>query len=93
MNSTRDEELLRKELYLTTVDNPFDPKEDYDNWHSYDIARGYNTCERLSRISYTSDTLTDYENNVELLKAMRLLCNSIVVAKDGTMSQYKILVK
>lgn len=48
---------------LTTIDNPFDPFEDYDAWDSYDRAQGYNTSSYLARIALTSDELTDEENH------------------------------
>ena len=36
---------------ITTVDNPFDPFSDFDQWFLYDVEKGYNTCEYLARIA------------------------------------------
>jgi hypothetical protein len=44
---------------ITTVDNPFDPFEDFDNWYAYDRDMGYHSCEYLSRIAVTSDELSE----------------------------------
>lgn len=55
---------------LTTVDNPFDPFKDFDNWFNFDIEKGYNTCSYLARIAKTSDQLSDYENDLEIERAI-----------------------
>ena len=46
---------------LTTIDNPFDPFTQYDEWLSYDEQAGYYTNEYLARIANTSPTMTDEE--------------------------------
>ncbi len=46
-------------VYLTTADNPFDPKDDYPKWHDYDMQKGYYTAEYLNRI---------YEKNLSMNK-------------------------
>lgn len=38
------------EYKLTTVDNPYDPFTQFDEWLSYDIQCGYYTCSYLDRI-------------------------------------------
>ena len=38
-------------LMLTTMDNPYNPKEDYDKWRNWDIDKGYNTENLLARIA------------------------------------------
>lgn len=38
------------EYKLTTVDNPYDPFTQFDEWLSYDIQCGYYTCAYLDRI-------------------------------------------
>jgi hypothetical protein len=37
---------------ITTVDNPIDPREDFDRWYTWDVQNGYNTCAYLSRIAF-----------------------------------------
>lgn len=51
---------------LTTVDNPFDKFEDYDNWLLYDIEKGYGTNELLARIMKDTKSYTDKEFNEAL---------------------------
>lgn len=55
---------------LTTVDNPYDPTEDFTKWFLYDTSRGYNSCAYLARIAKTSDQLSDEENDEEVERAI-----------------------
>lgn len=55
---------------LTTVDNPFDPYENFDSWLNYDLDKGYNSCSLLARHCYTSDQLSDAENDAEIERAI-----------------------
>lgn len=52
-----------EKVMLTTIDNPFNPFEDFDSWFNFDMDKGYNTCAYLARIAYTSDSLSDAEND------------------------------
>lgn len=47
---------------LTTIDNPYDPFDKYDDWYRYDMLYGYNCCAYLDRIAKTSDALSEQEN-------------------------------
>lgn len=40
---------------LTTVDNPYDPFEEFDLWFIYDIQKGYNSCALLDRMLHVSE--------------------------------------
>lgn len=55
---------------ITTIDNPYNPFNDFTSWFMFDIQKGYNTCGYLARISRTSDELTDEENDTEVEKAI-----------------------
>ena len=46
-------------MYLTTIDNPFSPKTEFDEWFTFDIQKGYNSCGLLDRVCKTSDNLSD----------------------------------
>lgn len=59
-----------KTAMLTTVDNPFDPFDDFDSWFMYDSQKGYNSCGLLARIAHTSDGLSDVENEKEINRAI-----------------------
>lgn len=49
------------EVCLTTVDNPYSPFSEWENWFEFDVSKGYNTCQLLARIANSSDELSDAE--------------------------------
>lgn len=59
-----------KRCALTTVDNPYDPFEQFTSWFLFDEERGYHSSAYLGRIARTSDQLSDEENNQEIEKAI-----------------------
>lgn len=44
---------------LTTVDNPFNPFTQFDEWNSYDLMKGYGTLAYLARVVVTSPDLSE----------------------------------
>jgi hypothetical protein len=42
---------------LTTIDNPYNPFTDFDEWNAFDILKGYHTLEYLARVVNTSEDL------------------------------------
>lgn len=50
-----------KRVMLTTIDNPYNPFENFTDWFMFDIEKGYNTCQKLARFATISDQLSDYE--------------------------------
>lgn len=55
---------------LTTIDNPFDPFDQFDSWYQFDLDKGYDSCSYLARIARTSDQLSDVENEKEVERAI-----------------------
>lgn len=53
---------MAKIVALTTIDNPYDPFDDFDKWFMYDNDHGYYSCSYLARVARTSDALTSREN-------------------------------
>lgn len=44
---------------LTTVDNPYDPTNQFDEWYQFDVRKGYNSLSLLSRLAFVSDEMSD----------------------------------
>lgn len=55
---------------LTTIDNPFDPFDEWDEWYRFDCDKGYNSCGLLARFAFTSDSLSETENDSEVERAI-----------------------
>ena len=55
---------------LTTIDNPFDPFEQFTSWLQFDVEKGYYSSDYLGRIARTSDQFTDVENYQEIERAI-----------------------
>lgn len=68
--STEEKTPTRYKVALTTVDNPYDPFDDFDHWFQYDMQAGYNSCSYLDRIARTSEALSDVENEEEIERAI-----------------------
>ena len=58
------------EYALTTVDNPFDPFTQWDEWYAYDARHGYHTPSFLARIAFTSDDLSDADQALAIQSAI-----------------------
>ena len=57
-------------VMLSTIDNPYDPFDNFSSWYMYDVESGYNSCAYLARIAKTSEQLTDTENEEEIERAI-----------------------
>ena len=55
---------------LTTIDNPFSPFSQWEDWKRYDEDHGYYTCQYLARIAKTSDDLSDSDNDRAVANAI-----------------------
>lgn len=55
---------------ITTVDNPYDPFDQFSSWFTYDVLAGHNTCDRLARVAYVTDLLSESEYDSEIERAI-----------------------
>lgn len=63
-----------RQSMLTTIDNPFDPFTQFDEWFAFDESKGYHSCSYLARITKTSDELSEADEE----KAIELAIDEIV---------------
>ena len=47
------------DVMLTTVDNPYDPFEEFSKWFTWDTTQGYNTSGLVARLARTTDEFGD----------------------------------
>lgn len=59
-----------KDAMLTTIDNPFNPFTQFDQWRAFDEAKGYYTCELLARVAKTSNELSEEDEDLAIEMAM-----------------------
>lgn len=76
---------------LTTVDNPFSPFTQFNEWFAFDTIKGYNSSGLLARVTVTSDELSEADQNVALENAIEEIVREnvsgmhrMVVADDYT---------
>ena len=65
---------VKTDVFLTTIDNPFDPSIQWDEWKRFDEDKGYYSLEYLARIANLSDELTDIDYLNELERAIDEIC-------------------
>lgn len=74
------------EVMLTTMDNPFNPKEDYNKWRNWDIDNGYYTEELIDRIA---DIPADVEDPATI---NRMTLDAILsIVQDEVFGPYKLI--
>lgn len=67
------------ETMLTTVDNPYDPFDEFEEWYAFDLEKGHNCCGIMAANAYTSPEfserkmLDDIEEGID-----RFLANDIL---------------
>lgn len=61
--------MLRK-VNITTIDNPFDPFDDFASWFMFDVEKGYYTSSKVARLTKLTDDMTEKEENEEVERAI-----------------------
>lgn len=51
---------------LTTVDNPYDPFDQFILWFMFDVEMGYDTCGKLARVITITDEMSQKEKDEEI---------------------------
>ena len=52
-------------VMLTTIDNPYDPFEQFALWYMFDLEKGYDCSSRIARLANFSDDMSEEEVNAE----------------------------
>ena len=61
---------MLSDCMLTTIDNPYDPFEQFTLWLQFDSDKGYNSSGRLMRIAKVTDDMTQEEYDAEIERAI-----------------------
>jgi hypothetical protein len=63
---------------LTTVDNPWNPFTNYDEWYQFDMNMGYDTTGLLARIAIVSVDTSDSDFELAIQSAIDEVCEQNV---------------
>ena len=55
---------------LTTIDNPYDPFTQFDDWFAFDTQKGYNSCDYLANLVYSASELSSLDQNIAVESAI-----------------------
>lgn len=64
---------------LTTVDNPYDPFTQFDDWDAYDQRVGYYTMNYLARVARFSEDISYPDQEVAIQTAIDEIVNENVL--------------
>ena len=66
----QEEETKRMMFALSTIDNPFNPFDEFSDWFMFDIEHEYNCCGYLARIIQETDEMSELEKIKETERAI-----------------------
>jgi hypothetical protein len=55
---------------LTTVDNPYNPFTDWDEWYAFDARQGYHTPGLIDRLTFDSHELSEADQTLSVQLAI-----------------------
>lgn len=61
---------MEEEHMLTTIDNPFNPFTEFEDWYAFDEDKGYHTLSYIARIGSFSNDFTEEEESQALEDAI-----------------------
>lgn len=61
---------MQRQIRITTIDNPFDPFNDSNDWLMFDIEKGYNTNSKVARLANLTNDMTEKEELEEIERAI-----------------------
>lgn len=67
----------KRNLWLTTIDNPFNPYDQWDEWYAYDTSHGYNTCGLIARFINTNPEMTRNKYDLELERTLNKILDHL----------------
>jgi hypothetical protein len=70
---------------LTTVDNPYNPFTDWDEWYAFDARQGYHTPGLIDRITFSSDELSEADQTLAVQTAIG------EIARENVLGIYRLV--
>ncbi len=63
-------ESLKRSVTITTIDNPYDPFDDFEHWFQFDTEKGYYTSSRVARLTKLRNDMSEVEEDLEVERAI-----------------------
>lgn len=57
---------MTRQVFITTIDNPYSPFDDFTSWFMFDVEKGYNTSSKVGRLVRSTDDMTQKEEMEEI---------------------------
>ncbi len=70
---------------LTTVDNPYNPFTDWDEWYAFDASNGYHTPGLIARLTIDSDELSEADQTLSVQTAIG------EIARENVLGIYRLV--
>jgi len=70
---------------LTTVDNPYDPFTEWEEWYAFDARQGYHTPGLIARLTVDSDQLSNADQTLSVQLAVR------EIARENVLGIYRLV--
>jgi len=80
--------ITEEQLVLTTIDNPYSPKIQYEEWKRWDYENGYNTEEYIARLIVLDESY-DADDEFGLLELTNKVINEIL--ENDTHEVYRLV--
>lgn len=61
---------MSRQTTVTTIDNPFNPFDDFTSWLMFDTEKGYYSSSKLARLTKLTDDMTEKEESEEIERAV-----------------------
>ena len=64
-------------IMITSIDNPWNPFTQFDEWYAFDMRQGYNICGLMASFTTYSRSLPETINEADIDEAIDQLCNDV----------------
>lgn len=81
--------MAKEDSMLTTIDNPFNPFEDFIQWWKKDLLLGHDCCGLLAREANINDLASENVNDRDITDAMDRIVKEDPIYKIVYPTDYK----
>ena len=64
---------MNERFMLSTLDNPFDPFDEFAKWYMFDCEKGHQTSSRIARLAQLDSEMSTKEIEAEQIRVMEFI--------------------